>query len=149
MAATQPTLKPLSELLDRLALRSNASIFIARVTDSQVVIDAVAGPCAARYLVGEAIPRQERKQYCEHVVEHKQALFVHDARSDPLWANGLDVDFDLTNYLGYPILAPNGQTYGSACFIDSCARNYCYEDRQQLQVTSEEAGRLSHAAIEN
>lgn len=142
MATTSSTFKSLARRLEELAERTGASVFITRVTDTHVVLDAVAGPLEAKYPIGDAVPRQNRKQYCEYVVENGQALFVRDASADTLWAIGLDVEFDLTNYLGYPVYAADGTPFGTVCYCDSRARDYGEAERSALEALARDASAL-------
>lgn len=57
--------------------------------------------------------------YCEEVIRSNQKLLVPDALADEKWKNNPDVKLNMISYLGYPILLPNKQPFGTICVLDS------------------------------
>ena len=59
---------------------------------------------------------------------------VRDSRQETEWAGNEDeVEFGLSNYLGYPVHAPDGTPYGTVCVLDSRPRDYSAEERALLE----------------
>jgi GAF domain-containing protein len=57
--------------------------------------------------------------YCEWVATNRQPMLLPDARENPLWANNNAIKLNMVSYLGMPILRPDGEVFGTICFIDS------------------------------
>jgi diguanylate cyclase (GGDEF)-like protein/PAS domain S-box-containing protein len=45
-------------------------------------------------------------------------LLVPDATSDPAWAHNPDIKLGMIAYLGFPLLWPTGQVFGTMCVLD-------------------------------
>ena len=56
--------------------------------------------------------------YCETVMERQARLYVPDALTDPAWENNPDVKHDMLFYLGYPLIWPDGEIFGTVCVLD-------------------------------
>ncbi|MGC8383616.1 GAF domain-containing protein [Pseudomonas aeruginosa] len=64
----------------------------------------------------------------------RRPLHVRDSRQESEWAGNEDeVEFGLSNYLGYPVHAPDGTPYGTVCVLDSRPRDYSAEERALLE----------------
>jgi len=73
--------------------------------------------------------------YCEHVIRHSSRLYVNNAREEPEWQNTPDLEFNLVNYLGYPVRWPNGDMFGTLCVFDSKPHRYTEkQERLMLQM---------------
>ena len=55
---------------------------------------------------------------------------VVDAREDPLWADSPTVAAGIFAYLGYPILWPDGEIFGTLCVVDTKSNQWgkLYQD---------------------
>jgi len=60
--------------------------------------------------------------YCEWVAKNRKQMLVPDARLDPVWKDNMAVSMNMVSYLGMPILRPDGEVFGTICFID-CKQN--------------------------
>ncbi len=56
--------------------------------------------------------------YCEWVAKHRHDLLIPDARLDPEWKDNAAVDMNMVSYLGMPIMRPDGEVFGTICFLD-------------------------------
>ncbi len=56
--------------------------------------------------------------YCKEVVENHSELLIADALKDKKWANCPALDLGLTYYLGFPLLWPDGDVFGTICVLD-------------------------------
>lgn len=57
--------------------------------------------------------------YCQGVVEKNRRLEVHNAPEDPEWNNAPEIKYGIVAYLGYPLLWPGGEMFGTICILDS------------------------------
>jgi hypothetical protein len=57
--------------------------------------------------------------YCERVLKTREKLLVSDALSDADWSNNPDVKHGMIAYLGFPILLPTGEPFGTLCVLDN------------------------------
>ncbi|HEM48903.1 MAG TPA: GAF domain-containing protein [Caldithrix sp.] len=62
--------------------------------------------------------------YCETVIKSKNKLLVPDARSDPDWAKNPDIKLNMISYLGFPILLPDKNPFGTLCVLDNQHNEY-------------------------
>jgi len=56
--------------------------------------------------------------YCEEVIKKKRKLLVPNALADANWKDNPDVKLNLISYLGFPILLPDGNPFGTICVLD-------------------------------
>lgn len=58
--------------------------------------------------------------YCENVIGNNLYFFINQAVD---WQNQFpEVDFDMISYLGFPLLWPDGEFYGTICVLDNKSR---------------------------
>lgn len=62
--------------------------------------------------------------YCETVIKTKSKLLIPNALSDETWRNNPDVKRNMISYLGFPILLPDGQPFGTICVLDTKENRY-------------------------
>jgi GAF domain-containing protein len=46
-------------------------------------------------------------------------MVLPDARKDPLWRANAAVGMNMVSYLGMPIIRPDGEVFGTICFLDN------------------------------
>ena len=57
--------------------------------------------------------------YCEHTLKTKGLNFIANATKDPKWKdNSAVVDLNIISYTGMPIERPDGELFGTVCFLD-------------------------------
>ncbi|WP_158284677.1 HWE histidine kinase domain-containing protein [Oricola cellulosilytica] len=104
--------------------------------------------------IGLESPRETplTHSFCQYVVSADRPLGVSDARDHPLLKDNLAIpDLGVVAYLGVPVHAPDGQTLGAFCAIDSSPREWTKDELQSLQDLShvlEAELALRHAAAE-
>ena len=76
--------------------------------------------------------------YCETVLKTSDKLLIPNALKDEHWKNNPDVKLNMISYLGYPIMFPNGNPFGTICILDnsrhwlfSCAASVTWVDTRQ------------------
>ena len=57
--------------------------------------------------------------YCEMVIKTKEKLLVPNALTDSRWKNNPDIKLGLISYLGFPLLWPDGDVFGTLCILDT------------------------------
>jgi sigma-54 dependent transcriptional regulator, acetoin dehydrogenase operon transcriptional activator AcoR len=79
--------------------------------------------------------------YCEEVIKKKEKLLVPNALQDKKWDKNPDVKFGMISYLGFPILWPDGEVFGTICVLDSNENGY--EKRyEELMLSFKELAEL-------
>jgi transcriptional regulator with GAF, ATPase, and Fis domain len=56
--------------------------------------------------------------YCETVIKTRQMLLVPNALKDDNWRINPDIKLGMISYLGFPILFPEGEIFGTLCVLD-------------------------------
>lgn len=62
--------------------------------------------------------------FCETVIKSRQPLLVIDAREDAEWKSAPELQVGMVSYLGFPVLWPDGQVFGTICVLDVKANGY-------------------------
>jgi transcriptional regulator with GAF, ATPase, and Fis domain len=62
--------------------------------------------------------------YCETVIRTKDKLLVRNAPMDDDWKHNPDIELGMISYLGFPIVMPDGQVFGTICVLDRKANAY-------------------------
>lgn len=62
--------------------------------------------------------------YCETVIKTQDKLLVPDALADANWRNNPDVKLNMISYLGFPLLLPNKEPFGTLCVLDTKANKH-------------------------
>lgn len=62
--------------------------------------------------------------YCETVIKSREKLLVPDALADERWKDNPDVKLNMISYLGFPILLPNEEPFGTLCVLDNKANPF-------------------------
>jgi PAS domain S-box-containing protein len=62
--------------------------------------------------------------YCETVVNSRKELVVTNALKDPKWCNNPDLCRSMISYMGFPIIWPTGEIFGTICILDIREREY-------------------------
>lgn len=69
------------------------------------------------YFVGQSFVLNS-KLYCHSVLEDCAELVVEDAHADPVWSDNQDLEHGMTFYVGYPLVWPDGELFGTICVLD-------------------------------
>ena len=62
--------------------------------------------------------------YCETVINSNDKLLIPNALEDKKWENNPDIKLNMISYLGFPILHPNGEAFGTICVLDNKENTY-------------------------
>jgi len=63
--------------------------------------------------------------YCEKVMREREKLLVPDARKDPQWDHNPDIKMGMVSCLGFPLMWPDGELFGTICVLDNKENHYC------------------------
>jgi diguanylate cyclase (GGDEF)-like protein/PAS domain S-box-containing protein len=62
--------------------------------------------------------------YCRHVYAHRAPLMVQNAHEDPRWDQVPVKDSNMSAYLGFPILWPDAEIFGTLCLLDRQEKHF-------------------------
>jgi PAS domain S-box-containing protein len=62
--------------------------------------------------------------YCEAVISTKDKLLVPNALKDGDWNKNPDIKLGMISYLGFPLLWPDGEVFGTICVLDLKENSY-------------------------
>jgi GAF domain-containing protein len=63
--------------------------------------------------------------YCETVIRSRDKLLIPNALADEKWRTNPDIKLNMISYLGYPIMLPDGEPFGTICVLDNKENPYC------------------------
>lgn len=76
--------------------------------------------------------------YCESAARKRHMIKVTDARQDPVWSDSPTAKAGIFAYLGYPLLWPDGNVFGTMCVVDIKENNWG-EKYEKLILSFKEA----------
>ena len=62
--------------------------------------------------------------FCETVIKNREPLLVANALEDDQWKSAPEIGVGMVSYLGYPVLWPDGQMFGTICVLDDKTNRY-------------------------
>ena len=71
--------------------------------------------------------------YCETVIKTKDKLLVPNALIDEKWKNNPDIKLNMVSYLGFPLLFPDGEPFGTICVLDNKENAYTALHRKLIK----------------
>ena len=83
--------------------------------------------------------------YCETVMSTREELFVPNALKDDNWDHNPDIPLGMICYLGYPLLWPDDDIFGTICILDN-KENY-FSDQMTESVRLFKANVESYLAL--
>ncbi len=82
--------------------------------------------------------------YCETVISTKDKLLIPNALKDKNWDKNPDIKLGMISYLGFPLLWPEGEVFGTICVLDSKENDYSNDfEALMLQFKELVEGHLS------
>jgi len=70
--------------------------------------------------------------YCERVINTRNKLLIPNALQDKEWDKNPDIKLGMISYLGFPLLWPDGEVFGTICVLDS--KENIYEERYERLI---------------
>ena len=92
---------------------------ITRIDGSEIEIFLSSQSEGNPYPVGFKTQYPESGFYCEWVAKNREPMLLPDAREYPDWKDNAAVGMNMVSYLGSPIIRPDGQVFGTICFLDN------------------------------
>ena len=98
------------------------SALIMKVDQPYIEVFCSAKSSNNSYKVGNRMPLAGL--YCEEVIKRKDRLLVANALTDKKWDKNPDIKHGIISYLGFPLLWPDGEVFGTICVLDSKENRY-------------------------
>ncbi len=92
---------------------------ITRIDGSEIEIFLSSHSEGNPYPVGLKTQYPNSGFYCEWVARNRAPMLLPDAREFPEWKDNAAVGMNMVSYLGSPIIRPDGQVFGTICFLDN------------------------------
>ncbi|NLK38686.1 MAG: bacteriohemerythrin [Clostridiales bacterium] len=92
---------------------------IMRMQDENIEIFVSSNNPDNPYSVGTSKRLKNSGLYCERVINDQKMLMVCNALKSEEWANNPDIEKNMICYLGFPIIKPDGQPFGTICILDN------------------------------
>ncbi len=113
------------EILNSLARLANIpAALIMRLHDADIEVFVASQSKENPYHPGDHERFQESGLYCETAIRTQDKLLVPDALADDKWKNNPDKKLGMIAYLGFPLLLPSKQPFGTICVLDSKRNEY-------------------------
>ena len=100
------------------------SALVMRLVDSDIEVFVSSKSSGNPYIPGDREHFLGSGLYCETVIRSNDKLLIPNALEIKEWENNPDVKLNMISYLGYPILFPDGSTFGTICVLDSKENYY-------------------------
>ncbi len=130
----QDTLRNWQRVVDLMAsLASTPAGLIMRVESTAEIRVVVASNTEGNaWKPGEQCRLVGSGLYCEEVIRRGDSLLVPDALKDPDWDSNPDIELGMTFYLGFPLLWPDGEPFGTICVLDLTPDNRAIECKKLI-----------------
>lgn len=130
----ETVLKEWQVIVDLVAgLADVPAALIMRLLDEDIEVFSSSRSDGNPYKPGDRDHFMDSGLYCETVIRNNESLLVPDALADPDWENNPDIKLNMISYLGFPILLPNREPFGTLCVLDNKPNTY-NENVRELMV---------------
>ncbi len=75
--------------------------------------------------------------YCSQVIKKKQHLLVKNSKKSQRWKHASEAEKGMTFYLGYPLLWPDSEPFGTICVMDLQSNNCAIEHQSIIEEFQE------------
>lgn len=121
------------EIIDIAAeLMQVPAALIMRIVRSDIEVFASAAAEGNPYTPGDREHLLGSGLYCETVIKTRQKLLVPNALKDDNWKSNPDIKLNMISYLGFPIMMPDGNPFGTICVLDNKEDHYSKTFEQPL-----------------
>jgi len=97
---------------------------IQRFDNDQIEIVVTSATNGNPFDAGGIEPLIAAESFCDNVIKNKKMLKVPNALNDNYWRNTKEINLGMISYLGYPILWPSGNPFGTICVLDNKENHY-------------------------
>jgi hypothetical protein len=95
---------------------------ITRVDGNEIEIFLSSASEGNPYLAGYTTQYPDSGWYCEHTLKSRALNLIPNALDDPAWRdNAAVVGYHMLSYVGMPVARPDGELFGTVCFLDDRA----------------------------
>jgi hypothetical protein len=113
------------EILNILSHTANIpAALIMRLRDADIEVFVSSQSEGNPYHPGDSEHFQGSGLYCETVIKTQNKLLVPDALADDNWNSNPDIKLNMISYLGFPLLLPSKQPFGTICVLDNKRNEY-------------------------
>ncbi len=118
-------IKHWQSFLDAIAKKLGVPVALIMKIDIPNIKVLLANKSAANpYEVGESCHLLDSGLYCEEVYKTKKELLIPNALNDKKWDKNPDIKLNMISYLGFPLLWPDGEVFGTTCVLDVKENEY-------------------------
>jgi len=122
---SEPTLDNWQSIVDILAeILAIPAALIMKKDDPHIEVLVSSRSKGNPYHPGERERLWGSGLYCETVIKSEDKLLVPDALADDHWKDNPDVKLNMISYLGFPIIQPDGEPFGTICVLDNKENSY-------------------------
>jgi GAF domain-containing protein len=119
-------------LVDSLALQVGVPVGLVMKAEFQRIVVFVSSATKGNpYKKGDG-ELMDSGLYCEAVMARRESLLIPNALADPEWEDNPDVKLGMISYLGYPLLWPDGEVFGTLCVLDTKENSFSSSARDRL-----------------
>lgn len=112
-------------MVDAMAVLINVPAgLIMRISESDIEVFVSSQSEKNPYKKGEKEHLLGSGLYCEEVIRSKKELLIPNALTDNQWKNNPDIKLNMISYLGFPLLYPDKDSFGTICVLDSKENAY-------------------------
>jgi transcriptional regulator with GAF, ATPase, and Fis domain len=121
----KPTMDSWQEIVDILAeIIGIPAGLIMRLNDRDIEVFVSSKSEGNPYHPGEKEKVWGSGLYCETVIKTKDKLLIPNALLDEKWKDNPDIKLNMISYLGFPVLLPDGNLFGTICVMDNKENAY-------------------------
>ncbi|WP_161967329.1 PAS domain S-box protein [Fimbriiglobus ruber] len=118
-------------LVDTLSMATGASAsLVTRIAGNDLEVLVASNTEGNPFCRGDRERLIGSNSYCETVLRERRELQVTGVRTDDRWAQSPAGKKNLISYIGYPILGPNREPFGTICVLDRKPRSYSDLDQR-------------------
>ena len=120
LEVSEDTLSKWQSIVDIMAELLNVPAgLIMRVMGLDIEVFIASNTEGNPYHPGDKEPLVGSGLYCETVIKTKDKLLIPNATTDEKWKANPDIKLGMISYLGFPILFPTGEVFGTICVLDN------------------------------
>jgi len=117
--------KEWQEIVDLLAELIDVPVgLIMRVQGLDIEVFTTSDTHGNPYKKGEKEVLKNSGLYCEEVIKKKKMVMVPNALCSERWKSNPDIKLNMISYLGFPVLFPDGEIFGTICVLDIKGNTY-------------------------
>ena len=120
------------QVLDEVAERLGVPVSLIKRAEFERMVVLVANESGDHPFRPGRAARLDSGVYCETVAVRREELLVPNALEDPQWSRGPSVRLGFVSYLGFPLLWPDGELFGTLCVLDRKENAFGDEARQLM-----------------